>query len=174
MKRFQSLISFFLVIGLVYLSFYSLMPQSGAPASISETEFSTERALIPLKEITKAPHYIGTVEHTRVREYLVEQLKGLGLETEVQEGFIMNPKWKSLDKSKNILAKINGTGNGKSLLLLSHYDSALTPSFGASDAGSGVVTILETIRAYKASGKTPKNDIIILITDAEEVGLDGA
>ena len=174
MKRSQSFVSFLLIIGLVYLSFYSLMPQNGTPASISETEFSTERALIPLKEITKAPHYIGTAEHTRVREYIVEQLKGLGLETEIQEGFILNPKWKSLDKPKNILAKIKGSGNGKSLLLLSHYDSALTPSFGASDAGSGVVTILETIRAYKASGKTPKNDIIILITDAEEVGLDGA
>ncbi|MGY8932551.1 MAG: M20/M25/M40 family metallo-hydrolase [Flavobacteriales bacterium] len=174
MKRSQSFISFLLIIGLVYLSFYSLMPQNGTPASISETEFSTERALIPLKEITKAPHYIGTAAHTRVREYIVEQLKGLGLETEIQEGFILNPKWKSLDKPKNILAKIKGSGNGKSLLLLSHYDSALTPSFGASDAGSGVVTILETIRAYKASGKIPKNDIIILITDAEEVGLDGA
>ena len=174
MKRFQSLISFFLIIGLVYLSFSSLMPKSGTPASISETKFSTERALIHLREITKAPHYIGTEEHARVREYIVEQLNGLGLKTEIQEGFIMNPKWKSLDKPKNILAKIKGSGNGKSLLLLSHYDSALTPSFGASDAGSGVVTILETIRAFQASAKTPTNDIIILFTDAEEVGLDGA
>ena len=174
MKRFQSLISFFLIIGLVYLSFSSLMPKSGTPASISETKFSTERALIPLREITKAPHYIGTEEHARVREYIVEQLNGLGLETEIQEGFIMNTKWKSLDKPKNILAKIKGSGNGKSLLLLSHYDSALTPSFGASDAGSGVVTILETIRAFQASAKTPTNDIIVLFTDAEEVGLDGA
>ena len=174
MKRFQSLISFFLIIGLVYLSFSSLMPKSGTPASISETKFSTERALIHLREITKAPHYIGTEEHARVREYIVEQLNELGLKTEIQEGFIMNPKWKSLDKPKNILAKIKGSGNSKSLLLLSHYDSALTPSFGASDAGSGVVTILETIRAFQASAKTPTNDIIILFTDAEEVGLDGA
>ena len=174
MKRFQSLISFFLIIGLVYLSFSSLMPKSGTPASISETKFSTERALIHLREITKAPHYIGTEEHARVREYIVEQLNGLGLKTEIQEGFIINPKWKSLDKPKNILAKIKGSGNGKSLLLLSHYDSALTPSFGASDAGSGVVTILETIRAFQASAKTPTNDIIVLFTDAEEVGLDGA
>ena len=174
MKRFQSPLSLLLILGLVYFSFYSLMPQSGEPSSIPETEFSSERALIPLKEITKKPHYIGTLEHERVREYIIEQLQNLGLETQVQEGFIMNPKWKSLDKSKNIIAKIKGTGNGKSLLLLSHYDSALTPSFGASDAGSGVVTILETLRAYIASGETPKNDIIILITDAEEVGLDGA
>ncbi len=174
MKRFQSPLSFLFIIGLIYFSFYSLMPQNGEPATISDTEFSSERALIPLKEISKAPHYIGTQEHKRVREYIIEQLQKLGLETQVQEGFIMNPKWKSLDKSKNIIAKMKGSGNGKALLLLSHYDSALTPSFGASDAGSGVVTILESVRAYLASGKKPKNDIIILITDAEEVGLDGA
>ena len=174
MKSLQSLASFFLIVGLVYYSFFSLMPQKGSPSSVAETKFSTERALIPLKEITKAPHYIGTKEHARVRNYLIGQLEELGLETQVQEGFVINPKWKSLDKPKNIIAQIKGSENGKSLLLLSHYDSALTPSYGASDAGSGVVTILETLRAYKASGKKPKNDIIVLFTDAEEVGLDGA
>jgi len=174
MKRFQTLFSFLLIIGLIYFSFYSLMPQSGEPASIPAIEFSSERALIPLKEITKAPHYIGTKEHKRVREYIIKQFQNLGLETQVQEGFILNTKWKSLDKSKNIIAKIEGTEKGKALLILSHYDSALIPSFGASDAGSGVVTILESVRAFLASGKKPKNDIIILITDAEEVGLDGA
>ncbi len=174
MKSLQSLASFFLIVGLVYYSFFSLMPQKGSPSSVEETKFSTERALIPLKEITKAPHYIGTKEHARVRNYLISQLEELGLETQVQEGFVINPKWKSLDKPKNIIAQIKGSENGKSLLLLSHYDSALTPSYGASDAGSGVVTILETLRAYKASGKKPKNDIIVLFTDAEEVGLDGA
>ncbi len=174
MKSLQSVASFLLIVGLVYYSFFSLMPQKGSPSSIAETKFSTERALISLKEITKAPHYIGTKEHARVRNYLIGQLEELGLETQVQEGFVINQKWKSLDKPKNIIAKIKGSENGKSLLLLSHYDSALTPSFGASDAGSGVVTILETLRAYKASGKKPKNDIIVLFTDAEEVGLDGA
>ena len=174
MKSLQSLASFFLIVGLVYYSFFSLMPQKGSPSSVENTKFSTERALIPLKEITKAPHYIGTKEHARVRNYLIGQLRELGLETQVQEGFVINQKWKSLDKPKNIIAKIQGSENGKSLLLLSHYDSALTPSYGASDAGSGVVTILETLRAYKSSGKKPKNDIIVLFTDAEEVGLDGA
>ena len=174
MKSLQSLASFFLIVGLVYYSFFSLMPQKGSPSSVEETKFSTERALIPLKEITKAPHYIGTKEHARVRNYLISQLEELGLETQVQEGFVINPKWKSLDKPKNIIAKIQGSENGKSLLLLSHYDSALTPSYGASDAGSGIVTILETLRAYKSSGKKPKNDILVLFTDAEEVGLDGA
>ncbi|MBW2937143.1 M20/M25/M40 family metallo-hydrolase [Aureisphaera sp. CAU 1614] len=174
MKRSQASLSLLLLIGLIYYSFYSLMPREGTPATLPETEFSTERALIPLKEIAKAPHYIGTEENIRVREYLIEQLKVLGLQPETQEGYILNEKWGGMDKPVNILAKIEGIEKGKALLIFSHYDSALVPSPGASDAGSGVVTILETIRAFNASGKQPKNDIIILFTDGEEVGLDGA
>ncbi len=174
MRRSYTFLSFLLLVGLIYYSFYSLMPRSGSPASTPETEFSTERALVPLKEITKAPHYIGSEENARVREYLMEELQKLGLEPQTQEGYVINEAWQSMDKPVNIVAKIEGSENGKALLIFSHYDSALVPSFGASDAGSGVVTILETLRAYKASGKKPKNDIIVLFTDGEEVGLDGA
>jgi Zn-dependent M28 family amino/carboxypeptidase len=60
------------------------------------------------------------------------------------------------------------------LVLLSHYDSNPHSSLGASDAGSGVVTILESVRAFLAKNQTPKNDIHIVITDAEEIGLLGA
>ncbi len=174
MKRIAGIISLLVVLGCIYYSFYSLMPQEGTPATIAETKFSTERALVPLKEITKAPHYHGSEEHTRVREFLVSELKDLGLETYVQDEFNLNQWSRVLVKPKNIVAVLKGSGNGKSLVLLSHYDSAKVPSFGASDAGSGVVTILESLRAYKASGKTPKNDIIVLFTDSEEIGLDGA
>ena len=77
-------------------------------------------------------------------------------------------------KPKNILARIKGREQGKALMLLSHYDSSAHSSLGASDAGSGVVTILEGLRAYLSEGKTPKNDLVICITDAEELGLNGA
>ncbi len=174
MKRIAGIISLLVVLGCIYYSFYSLMPQKGTPASIAETEFSTERALVPLKEITKAPHFHGSDEHTRVRAYIISELNALGLETRVQDEFNLNQWRRALVKPKNIVGVLKGSGEGKSLVLLSHYDSAKVPSFGASDAGSGVVTILESLRAYKASGKTPKNDIIVLFTDAEENGLDGA
>ena len=39
---------------------------------------------------------------------------------------------------------------------------------------AGVATILEGLRAYNASGKKPLNDIIVVFTDAEEIGLVGA
>ena len=174
MKRFGALLSLLLILALIYYSFDSLMPREGTPSSISKTEFSTERALIPLKEISKAPHFHGTEEHTRVGEYLLTRLKELGLETEVQEGFVHSPNWGGLDKPKNIMGRLRGSGDGQALLLLSHYDSALVPSIGASDAGSGVATILEALRAYRAMETIPKNDIIVVFTDCEEIGLDGA
>ena len=169
-----STLSFFLLLALVYYSFYSLMPRSISALETPKTEFSTERALIPLKEITKAPHYVGTEENKRVREFLIQSLKDLGLNPETQQGYILNEKYGRMDQPVNIVAKLKGTESGKALLVFSHYDSAGIPSFGASDAGSGVVAILESLRAFNASGKQPKNDIIILFTDAEEVGLVGA
>jgi len=57
---------------------------------------------------------------------------------------------------------------------MSHYDSAPYSSHGASDAGSGVAVVLEGVRAFLAQNIKPKNDIIVLFTDAEEIGLLGA
>lgn len=71
------------------------------------------------------------------------------------------------------MARIKGTGNEKALMLLSHYDCAVH-SHGAADAGSGLATILEGLRAFMAGKPIHKNDIIILFSDGEELGLNGA
>jgi len=163
-----------LMILAVYWSFTALIPQSFSKIDAEGHLFSTERALVHLKEISKQPHFIGNLEHSKVKDYIIKQLENLGLSTEIQEGYSYNEKWGSIVKSKNILARIKGSNNTKALMLLSHYDSNPHSSLGASDDGSGVVTILEGLRAYLSTGKTPKNDIIILISDAEELGLNGA
>ncbi|SFN50485.1 Zn-dependent amino-or carboxypeptidase, M28 family [Bizionia echini] len=169
----KKLIALILIIAAVYWSFSVLLPSNISKLDTPENQFSTERALVHLKKISKAPHYLGNKEHNQVRKYLLAQLEALGLETEVQEAFSMS-KWGNLSKPKNIIARLKGSENGKSLVLLTHYDSQPHSSFGASDAGSGVVTILEGIRAYLSTNKVPKNDIIIVFTDGEELGLNGA
>ncbi|WP_435578751.1 M28 family peptidase [Gilvibacter sp.] len=174
MKRTSHLLSLLLIIGLVWYSFYSLMPTKISDESAPETEFSTARALVHLKEISAQPHYLGSEGHAIVREYIAEELTKMGLEVSIQDDYDLNQNWGQVVKPKNILARIKGNEDGKSLVLLSHYDSAQSYSLGASDAGSGVVTIMESVRAYLATGKTPKNDIIICITDSEELGLNGA
>ncbi|MES2575523.1 MAG: M20/M25/M40 family metallo-hydrolase, partial [Bacteroidota bacterium] len=150
-----------------------MMPQ-WVSDDVSLSEFSAKRALEQVKNISEQPHYTGSENHDAVANYLVNELQNMDLETSIQEGFSFSDRG-TLTKCKNILARIKGTNNSKALLLLSHYDS--TPhsgSFGASDAGSGVATILESIRAFTYNKKHHKNDIIILFTDAEELGLNGA
>lgn len=163
-----------LIVLAIYWSFFALMPSQISDLNTESTAFSSERALVHLKNITKKPHYVGSEEHEVVKNYLVKALNDLGLETQIQEAYSQNKKWGSIVKPKNILARIKGSENSKALMLLTHYDSKSHASYGASDAGSGVVTILEGIRAFLSEGKTPKNDIIILFSDAEELGLNGA
>lgn len=173
MKNFSAVLSFLLIIAGIYWSFYSLMPQHISKASTPQNQFSTERALTHVRELSKEPHYVGSENHEQAIKYLVAELQKLNLQVTIQEGYTSGD-WGNLSKAKNIIAKIKGTGNGKSLVLMSHYDSSPHSSYGASDAGSGVATILEGIRAYLAEGKKPLNDIIILFTDGEELGLNGA
>src|SRR5690606_9193170 len=58
------------------------------------------------------------------------------------------------------------------IVLVAHYDT-VPHSPGGTDAGNAVAAILETVRALQAF-PTLRNDVIVLITDAEEVGLCGA
>jgi hypothetical protein len=151
------------------------MPNKISSFNTPKDKYATGRALNHLSKISQKPHFIGNDEHQKVKQYLIDQLQKLGLEVKEQNQLGINKKWRAVTQTQNVYAKIKGTDSkSKSLLLLSHYDSQPHSSFGASDAGSGVVVILENIRAFLASGKKPKNDIIILFTDAEEVGLLGA
>ena len=173
MKRFSKITTLLLILLAVYWSFKSSMPTYKIDNKASENVFSTDRALTHVEKISKKPHSVGTPAHAEVRSYIISELEALGLETSIQEGYTAGD-WGNLSKAINILARIKGTGDGKALLLLSHYDSSPHSSLGASDAGSGVATILEGIRAFLSEKKQPKNDIIILIADAEELGLNGA
>ena len=173
MKKTPTVLTLLLIILATYWSFRVLLPQYTEGETVAETQFSTDRALVHVKEMSKEPHGVGFPAHTTVRNYIIEQLRSLGLETTLQEGYTAGD-WGNLSKAENVLARIKGTESGKALLLLSHYDSNPHSSLGASDAASGVATIIEGIRAFLKINTPPKNDIIILISDAEELGLNGA
>lgn len=173
MKKYASTITLLVLVLAIYWGFTSSMPSYPKDSDIPETAFSTDRALAHVKEISKRPHGVGFPGHKQVRQYLISELRKMGLETSTQKGYTIG-KANNLSKATNILARIKGTDSDKSLLLLSHYDSDLHSALGASDAGSGVATILESVRAFLSANKKPKNDIIILISDGEEVDLSGA
>ena len=64
-------------------------------------------------------------------------------------------------------------GTGPAVILMAHTDSVAAGP-GAGDDGSGVATILETIRALKARGTAGRHPILALFTDGEENAMLGA
>lgn len=173
-NNFKSVLSALAILGILYWIFTSVMPQT-VSKNENLSKFSTQRAFKIVEKIAEKPHYIGSENHEEIVVYLTNELQKLGLEPEFQEGFSLTG-WGNLTKSKNIVARIKGkNSSGKALLLLSHYDSAPhSYSKGASDDGSGVATILEGLRAFLHNKTVHKNDIIIVFSDAEELGLNGA
>jgi len=144
------------------------------PMSAPDTAFSSSRAMSMLIEIATDAHPPGSPEHARVREFLLERLRFLGLEPEVQTTtvLIQSPTTAQAATVRNVLVRIPGTDPTGAVLMTAHYDGREV-SVAAADDGSGVVSILETVRAIRA-GESLRNDLIILITDAEEIGLFGA
>ncbi len=173
-KNISSVFSALFILVILGFVFATMMPHIITSNDVPLSEFSTKRALEQVKNISKKPHFVGSENHEDVANYLQNELQKMGLKTSIQEGFSFSD-WGTLTKCKNVMARIKGTNNDKALLLLSHYDSAPhSASKGASDAGSGVATILESVRAFIYNKKQHKNDIIILFTDGEELGLNGA
>ncbi|PDS21720.1 M28 family peptidase [Flavobacterium branchiophilum] len=174
MKKLQtvfiSIVGIFIILGWIY---FTMLP-SITSKNEALSEFSTTRALKHIEQIAEKPHYVGSENHDEVANYIYTELQKLGLNPAFETGFSLTEKG-TLTQSKNIIAQLKGTTNQKALLLLAHYDSAPHSfSHGASDDASGVATILEGIRAFIHNQKKHTNDIYILISDAEELGLNGA
>jgi hypothetical protein len=160
---------------LAILAIHQLRPTSAVPPGAPALEFSSGRALTHIKAITHKPRPLGTAEHSAVRDYILNELTTAGLIPEVQRTTATNSLGNAGLRAatvENITARLKGTSNTRAILLVSHYDS-VPASFGASDDGSGVGVLLETLRALK-SGPALNNDVIFLFTDAEEIGLLGA
>lgn len=151
-----------------------VQPPPVIPASAPDQVFSAERAREHLKVIASEPRPVGSRGHALSRDYLLEELRGLGLNPEVQRTIGMRQAGDAVVAAavSNIVTRIPGTDSTGAVVLMAHYDS-VPHSPGATDAGNGVAAILETARAIEAGAPMP-NDVVLLITDAEEVGLLGA
>jgi hypothetical protein len=163
-------------IGLVVaLGIWLQQPPRPVPATAAATEFSAERAMQHVEAIARAPRPIGSANHAAARDYIIQQLRALGLEAEIQKTTAINSTGAPLFLAgtiENIVARRKGTGDGRAVALVAHYDSVPTGP-GANDDGVGVATLLETARALTA-GPQLRNDVLFLFTDAEETGLLGA
>ena len=163
---------------LIFAMCWFFSTRTGQPSPVSanapDTEFSSARAMSILVEIARQAHPPGSPEHERVRGYLVDRLTTLGLNPEVQistSSFQRGTRARTATV-RNVIARLPGTASTGAIVMTAHYDSRGL-AVGAGDDGKGVVTILETLRAIQA-GPPLRNDVMVLLTDAEELGLLGA
>ncbi len=120
-----------------------------------------------LAEIARAPHPVGSAEHDRVRGVIERELRSVGVDVTTQHGSVAGVTL------RNVLVAIPGSAPTGTLLCCAHYDSVRRGA-GASDDGAGVVTWIEVLRTLRARQWQPKNDVLVLFTDGEELGLLGA
>jgi Peptidase family M28 len=151
----------FLLLVLVLASFSSLamlFPGKVTPVSASVDLFSGQRALAHLPVIAREPHPVGSPAQARLRDYLVQELENDGLEVDVQRTRGM----------ENVVARLHGSDPTGAIVILTHYDT-IPSTPGAGDNGAAVAALLEIMRAL-AAGPVPRNDVIALFDDKEEIG----
>lgn len=165
------------------LAVWACRSPAPVPASAPAAEFSAVRAMADVREIARRPHPVGSSDHARVETWLTGRMAALGLSPQVQTGPLAPDSVKRLERwnlpagpevvARNIVGIQPGRDPGlPAVLVMAHYDST-AKSPGAADDGAGVAAVLEAVRALKARGPLDR-DLIVLMTDGEELGLDGA
>ncbi len=154
---------------------YQLSYPSNTPPDLFYDGIFLENVIKHVDHLTRGPRAVGEYYHEDAQRYLISELQNMGLKVTKHRTTSFSPKNRTAAPITNIMATYPGTDpSSKGLLLLSHYDAAKFSATGAGDDASGVAVILESINALIKTAPVPSNDILILFTDAEEIGLLGA
>src|SRR5688500_10738113 len=157
------------------LSLLSLRPPAPVSDTAPDSVFSAARAWRHVESIAVEPHPVGSAAHDRVHDYIVHQLRAIGLEpTVASSAHTLRPR-RSVDQAiglSNIVAVLPGTAPTGAVALVCHYDShARAP--GAGDDGLAVAALLDVARLLRA-GPRLRNHLVLVLTDGEELGPPGA
>lgn len=171
-------IVFILLFSMLVFGTYQSSYPSQTPDNLVYESFWLENVIKHLKKISKKPHPTGSQSIVKNQRYLSKQLTLLGGKVTLQKTQAYNAKIRKAAPVNNIIALFPGKHpndkSRKKLMLLSHYDSAKVYAKGAADAGSGVAVILESMRGFLQKNVEHENDILVVFTDGEEIGLLGA
>lgn len=164
------------------LGFAAAQPPAPLPATAAVDVFAAGRAMADVRAIASVPHPTGSVANDAARAHLVARLRGLGFT--VRETAVPLPErarkrmrsWGLANadtaNATNIIAlRPGGDPSAPAVAIMAHYDS-VADSPGAADDAAGVASALEIARAIPRASQA--RDLVILLTDGEEVGLVGA
>src|SRR5262249_25068595 len=105
---------------------YRLTPSSAQPVNTPAVGFAAGRAMERLKMIARKPHPVGSAEHSEVRDYLLKELTGFGLNPEVQKSVALSQRRGGTyiaASVQNIIGRIKGSDSRQAVMLACHYDS---------------------------------------------------
>ena len=167
----------------ILLAIFATTPPNARPDDAPAQSFSAIRAMADVRTIAQRPHVTGSAENVVVREHILRRMAALGMDVSTSTGLIdakgikrLN-HWSGRNDPPAALVNLIGILPGKnrnspSVVLMSHHDT-VWGSPGAADDSTGVAASLEVVRAIRAQGQ-PERDLIMLVTDGEELGLQGA
>ncbi len=149
-----------------------------APVDAPAAQFSAGRALAHLAVLAQTPRPIASDANRRARGYIVEQLRALGLDPQVQRATVQknyvdyNANYEAIvGVVHNVLVRLPGTSPDRlrrpALLVAVHYDSA--PASVGAAKGAPAAALLEMLRALRM-GPRLANDVIVLFADGERAG----
>lgn len=155
------------------------------PAQVARP--ALDRMMRHVSVLAAQPRPIATAANARARDYIVEQLRAIGVEPQVQSTTVQKSTvrfWGGTDVAlgvvHNIVVRLPGSAPDRmrrpALLLAAHYDSG-NATLGAARGAAQVAAMIETARALHLGPAHPNahlNDIVLLFLDGEEVGALGA
>lgn len=150
-----------------------------APLDAPAAQFSAARAQQHLAVLAQTPRPIASSANRAARDYLLGQLRAIGLDPQVQRALVQknyvdyNANYAAtMGVVHNVLVRLPGTAPDRlrrpALLLAAPLDSALA-SLGAARGAAPVSALVETLRALRA-GPPLANDVLVLFADGELVG----
>ncbi len=141
-----------------------LVRPSPRPATAPAGQFSAVRAMQHDRVIANGPHPAGSPAMADVADYLQARLDAPGLDTHR----IVAPDPRTGTTLRVVAGRVAGTHPTGAVLLVAHPDSVPWGP-GGGDNATGASVLLETVRAISA-GSPPRNDVIVLFDDGEELG----
>jgi len=173
-KQYLAIAAALFTLLLFFVQHSALQSPNPKGLDASEDQFSAERAFNILEVLLQEnkPHPVGSELNKIIKERLTKEFDKLEIEHQEQKTWACATRYSGCAEVENLIGIIPGKEDLPYLTLMAHYDSVpMAP--GAGDDGAGVVAILEAARALKLEAPF-KHPIMILLTDAEEVGLIGA
>jgi glutaminyl-peptide cyclotransferase len=146
------------------------MAQSPQPKAQAHITFDSGRAYDHLRQIVSiGPRPAGSPGIAKTREYIIAQLKAIGVPV-TQQAFTAKTPIGEIPMV-NLIATIPGTRKER-VAITGHYDTKLFREFrfvGANDGGSSTAFLIELARVLKARANTFTIELIFF--DGEEATL---